>query len=256
MTFIKSIYRGVFSLLPCGMKSALYNLRFRLSSTKLLDARAHYQYSDEHLKFVHILEAMNYLRLAGAGGRLLPQTFFEFGCHSGRTFSAAVNASRYLRMENAEFFAFDSFEGLPQTNETEDGVFKVGTYCTSRKEFVRIVKQKTGLELPDSHIVQGFYCDSLTPKLQAGMPKAGVIHIDVDLYSSTVDVLRFLKPLLVPGSLLVFDDWYAFPGGGLMGERRALTEFLEANPGFAVEPWKAYSTFGQSFFITKVDDLS
>ncbi|MDC0308926.1 TylF/MycF family methyltransferase [bacterium] len=112
------------------------------------------------------------------------------------------------------------------------------------KTVVRILKQKTGVELPDGHIVQGFYCDSLTPELQARMPKAGVIHIDVDLYSSTVDVLRFLKPLLVPGSLLVFDDWYAFPGGGLMGERRALTEFLEANPGFAVEPWKAYSTFG------------
>ena len=37
-----------------------------------------------------------------------------------------------------------------------------------------------------------------------------------------------------------------------MGERKALTEFLEENPGFAVEPWKAYSTFGQSFFVSRV----
>ncbi|MGP1666287.1 MAG: hypothetical protein ACTS5I_10360, partial [Rhodanobacter sp.] len=50
----------------------------------------------------------------------------------------------------------------------------------------------------------------------------------------------------------VFDDWYAFPGGSLMGERRALTEFLAENPSFEVEPWKAYSTFGQSFFVSKV----
>lgn len=240
------------SLLPRGVQNAVYNLRFRFSTSKLIDARAQYQYSDEHLKFVHILEAINYLRVAGAAGRVLPQTFFEFGCHSGRTFSAAVNASQFFRMSNAQFYAFDSFEGLPETNAEEDGYFQTGTFCTSRTEFLRIVREKTGFMLPNSNVVQGFFCDSLTPELQARMPKAGVVHIDVDLYSSTVDVLRFLKPLFVPGTLLLFDDWHAFPGGELKGERKALTEFLEKHPGYAVEPWKAYSTFGQSFFITQV----
>lgn len=239
-------------LLPSGVQNAVDNLRFHFSTPKLFDARAQYQYSDEHLKFVHILEAINYMRVAGAAGRVLPQTFFEFGCHSGRTFSAAVNASHLFRMSNVQFYAFDSFEGLPETNESEDGYFHTGTFCTSRADFVRIVREKTGMQLPDRNIVQGYYSDSLTPELRARMPKAGVVHIDVDLYSSTVDVLRFLKPLLVPGSLLVFDDWYAFPGGSVMGERKALTEFLRANPGFAVEPWKAYSTFGQSFWVTQV----
>src|SRR5207253_1050238 len=150
------------------------------------------------------------------------------------------------------FYAFDSFEGLPETKSEQDGYFKTGTFCTSRMDFVKIVDSKTGLHLDDKFIVQGYYCDSLTTELQARMPKAGVVHIDVDLYSSTVDVLRFVKPLLVQGTLLVFDDWYAFPGGSLMGERRALTEFLDENPNFQVEPWKAYSTFGQSFFVSKV----
>jgi O-methyltransferase len=255
MSSTKTFYRTVLSRLPCFIQDAVSSLRFRIGTPKLLDARAQYQYTDEHLKFVHLLEAMNYLRVAGGAGQVLPQTFFEFGCHSGRTFSAAINASRYLRMDNAEFFAFDSFEGLPATNEAEDGYFQTGTFCTSRADFVRIVKEKTGMLTPDSNIVQGFYCDSLTPALQAHMPKAGVVHIDVDLYSSTVDVLRFLKPLLVSGSLLVFDDWYCFPGGTLQGERKALAEFLEANSDFAVEPWKAYSTFGQSFFVTRVPNI-
>ena len=238
--------------LPSFVQHAVYDLRFRLSTPKLLNAQADYKYSDEHLKFVHILEAINYLRVAGAEGRVLPQNVFEFGCHSGRTISAAINASQFFRMSNVQFYAFDSFEGLPETKEEQDGYFQTGTFCTSLADFVRIVRQNTGLALPEANIVQGFYCDSLTPALQARMPKAGVVHIDVDLYSSTVDVLRFLKPLLVPGSLLVFDDWYCFPAGNHQGERRALTEFLEANPGFAMEGWKAYSTFGQSFFITKV----
>ena len=102
------------------------------------------------------------------------------------------------------------------------------------------------------NLIKGFYSESLTEELKASMPKVGVVHIDVDLYSSTVCVLHFLKSLLVKGSVLVFDDWYAFPGGSFMGERKALNEFLEENPGFAIEPWKSYSTFGQSFFVSRI----
>ena len=93
---------------------------------------------------------------------------------------------------------------------------------------------------------------SLTKKLQDKMPKAGIVHIDVDLYSSTVDVLNFVTPLIVSGSVLIFDDWYAFPGGSKKGERKALEEFLQKTPKFSIETWKSYSTFGKSFFITKL----
>ncbi len=249
---IKSLLRSIRQLLPESMQTFIYKSRFYLSSPKLTSSLFNYTYTDEHVKFVHILEAINYMRVAGVEGNVLPQTFLEFGCHSGRTFCAAVNAAGFFKMSYAEFYAFDSFEGLPETDPVEDGIFQQGTFYTSRKDFVRIVKKKTGLRLTDKNIVQGYYCNSLTPDLQARMPKAGVVHIDVDLYSSTVDVLRFLSPILVQGTLLLFDDWYCYPGGSLKGERRALTEFLAENSGFKVEPWKAYSTFGQSYFVTMV----
>ncbi len=238
--------------MPIFLQNFIYKIRFAISNPKLVSAFDDYNYTDEHLKFVHILEAINYLKVAGSDGEILPQTYFEFGCHSGRTFSAAVNAAKYLRLKEPEFYAFDSFEGLPETKAENDGYFQEGTFCTSRDDFVGIVGKKTDLSLDDKYIVQGYYCDSLTPEVQARMPKAGVVHIDVDLYSSTVDVLEFIKPLLVAGTLLIFDDWYCFPGGSQMGERRALTEFLDENPGFEVEPWKSYSTFGQSFFVSKI----
>ena len=84
------------------------------------------------------------------------------------------------------------------------------------------------------------------------MPKIGIAHIDVDLYSSTVKVLEFITPLLVPGSVILFDDWYCFPASSDMGERKAFNEFLEKNINFKVEEWKAYSTFGKSFLITNI----
>ncbi len=223
----------------------------QLFTPELTDSRDNYRYSDEKSKFVHILEAMNYLRIAGDEAQL-PSVYLEFGCHSARTFSAAVNAARYLSMRDTKFYAFDSFEGLPSTSKAEDGYFERGSFATSKEQFLKLLKVKTGIELHDSHIIKGWYEDTLTLELANTMPKAGVVHIDVDLYSSTVAVMEFIRPLLCNGTVLLFDDWYCFPPGKEMGELRAVNEFTRKYSNFKIQPWKAYSTFGQSFFVTSL----
>jgi len=245
------MFKSLFQILPSFLKKMIRSCIFAFKSPKLLETSKQYKYSDEQLKFVHILECINYLKVAGYKNNL-PQVYFEFGCHSGRTFSSAVNAANYLGLEEANFFAFDSFKGLPKTKENEDGIFQEGEYSTGVQEFKRIVKKNTGLILNNENIIEGFYSDSLSDSLQAKMPKVGIVHIDVDLYSSTVDVLKFIKPLIVKGSILIFDDWYCFPAGEAKGERLALEEFLLENDEFSVEEWKSYSTFGKSFFITSI----
>lgn len=206
-----------------------------------------YRFSDEELKYTHILEAVNYARVAG-----LPNVYFEFGCHSARTFSAAARSAALLEMNDTEFYAFDSFEGLPETSKEEDGIFETGEFNTSIELFKKIVSRKGGLHVKDEHIITGFYENSLTSELQSRLPHVGIVHIDVDLYSSTIEVLNFLKPLLVEGSVILFDDWYCFPPSKDMGEKKALNEFCNENKEFEFESWKAYSTFGKSFFVTKV----
>ena len=119
-------------------------------------------------------------------------------------------------------------------------------------EFKKIVKSKTYYHLKDKNIISGFYNQSLTKNLQSQLPKIGMVHIDVDLYSSTSIVLEFIKPLLVEGSLILFDDWYCFPPSKKMGEAKAFEEFLRINKNIEVQEWKNYSTFGKSFFITKI----
>jgi O-methyltransferase len=243
MTLVQLIKRAT----PSPLKAALKDGYDRLFRRHLYRASRDYKYSDEHLKFVHILEAVNYVRVAE-----LPNVYFEFGCHSARTFSAAVRAAELLEMNDAQFFAFDSFQGLPSVNASDDGYFKSGSFATPIGEFIRLVKNMAGYRVPRENIVEGFFDVSLTGELQRRMPKAGVIHIDVDLYSSTVSVLEFIKPLMVVGSVLLFDDWYCFPPGANKGEMRAFDEFCAVNPSFTVEEWKAYSTFGRSFFVRSV----
>jgi O-methyltransferase len=223
---------------------AVYYLIFR---RKLYGAHKNYTFSDEKLKFTHILEAVNYIRVAG-----LPYNYYEFGCHSARTFSAAASAFKYLKMNQFELYAFDSFEGLPDTIKDKDGYFQGGTFSTSISDFLYLVKRQSGLILNPENCIKGYYENSLTQELQSKMPKAGIVHIDVDLYSSTVEVLEFIKPLMVVGTVLIFDDWYCFSPGESKGEKRAFEEFCIDYPKFKTEKWKNYSTFGKSFFVTNL----
>ena len=57
--------------------------------------------------------------------------------------------------------------------------------------------------------------------------KAAVIYVDCDLYESTVPVLKFIKPFLQRGTIIVFDDWNCFHGDPDRGERRAFKEFMD-----------------------------
>lgn len=240
-------------LLPIALKDLIKDFYYFFLKSKLKKIHELYRFSDENLKLTHILEGINYLRVAGNYGEFIPKTFFEFGCHSGRTFVTAVNSAKYLNLKDIEFFAFDSFQGLPKTISKFDGVFKKGTFKTKLEEFKNIVKNKTYLRLKNQNLTSGFYEKTLNKELQNKLPKIGMVHIDVDLYSSTCEVLNFIKPLLVEGSVILFDDWYCFPVGKEMGESKAFNEFLKENKNFKVEEWKNYSTFGKSFFVKSIN---
>lgn len=233
------------------IKVLISNLKFKLTNSKHTIIRSMYKYSDESEKFTHLMECVNYLRVAGHND-VLPMTYFEFGCHSGRTFSTIVNAFQYLKIDNPKFFAFDSFSGLPKTDDKLDGIFKEGTFNTSVTNFKNIIRKRTYLNPNDINIVEGYYQHTLTIDLQRSLPKIGIVHIDVDLYSSTVVLLEFIKPLLVIGSIIVFDDWFCFPPDGEKGEMRAFNEFCIKYPNFKFVDWKNYSTFGKSLFVTSL----
>jgi len=81
------------------------------------------------------------------------------------------------------------------------------------------------------NVVLGLFDESLTNKIP--IEQAAIVWIDCDLYSSTVPVLKFIKPLLQDGSLVLFDD---FGGTADESERRALREFLSDNPDLTFSP--------------------
>ncbi len=74
---------------------------------------------------------------------------------------------------------------------------------------------------------------------------AHIVHVDCDLYVSTVPVLEFLAPLLGKGSVIIFDDWFSFydePDPWIHGEQRAFNERPlrdRFDPVAMTYPWNA-----------------
>lgn len=171
--------------------------------------------------------------------RPLDGYYMEFGSHEGRTMRLAWRHFHHLF--DWDYVAFDSFEGLPEIEEIDRlPIWQRGKLATSEEEFVRIV---TGAGMPRTRLrtVKGFFDQSLTAQLADKLlpRKAAVIYVDCDLYKSTVPVLRFIRPFLQRGTVVVFDDWNCFHGDPDRGERLAWREFLQANPDLKFEDFVA-----------------
>jgi hypothetical protein len=134
----------------------------------------------------------------------------EFGVATGRTLN---HFARLL--PNKTVHGFDGFDGLPEdwTSRMPKGFF-------ARKNLPRV---RSNCEL-----VVGWFDDTL-PRfvpLCRGAPVA-LLHVDCDLYSSAVTVLNNLKDQIVPGTVIVFDEYLNYPGWQL-DEFRAWQEHVRA----------------------------
>ena len=152
--------------------------------------------------------------------------YLEFGVFQGNSFILAAKLAERHGLKTMRFFAFDSFEGLPEDEGTK---FRKGNYYCPEENFTRTIR-KAGVIVNKVVVVKGWYKQSLTDdtKRKYQLNLAAVIHVDCDLYSSTADVLEFIKDIVQVGTIVIFDDWYAYrdeekPGD--FGEQKAFNEW-------------------------------
>ena len=175
--------------------------------------------------------------------------YLEFGVYRGGSFIHSYRHRRQLfdRYRTAQsrhtddaflnarmrFFAFDSFEGLPPSDQAEIPLHwrGEGAMAFSEPRFLANL-EAAGVDLADVTTVPGYYDASLTPETgpRIGLTQAAVVNVDCDLGGSTVPVLDFLAPFLVDGTVLVFDDWFYYRGHPARGERGAFEAWLARHP--------------------------
>ena len=176
--------------------------------------------------------------------------YYEFGCHRVRTFRMSLSEARKKNLTNINFYAFDSFEGLPDVSDIDKFAgWEKGMLKTSGEMFDKIVKEH-GIYPDRIHKIKGFYKDSLTPALQQDLIRKGsktaIAYIDCDLYESAASVLDFLEPLLQEGAIVCFDDWNVFKADPHRGEKRAFKEFKNRTK-WHFEDFITVGWFGKSF---------
>lgn len=193
-----------------------------------------------------LIKLCSYLRCANLDG-----DYCEFGVYQGKTFALAVQAFHYF-FPKMIFRAFDSFEGLPPFGKKDvinkfDSNFYEGMFKCSKTDFISYLKRKN-IALDSVSVTKGWFKTSL-PKIKEPY-KIAVAWVDCDIYSSTVDVLKFITPRLIQGSVLIFDDWYAFRNIPSHGQQLACKEWLKKNRHIKLNPYFSYGWHGQVFTVS------
>ena len=100
---------------------------------------------------------------------------------------------------------YDSFEGLPSKNVQDvnaAGVdFQAGKLYATKKEFVKQF-QTARLQLPIIH--KGWFDELASKDIPTQLAFA---FLDGDFYASIISSLRLVWPRMIPGSVLLIDDY-------------------------------------------------
>jgi hypothetical protein len=133
----------------------------------------------------------------------------EFGVQTGSTLQIIRNNF------TGRVYGFDSFQGLPENWGTR---FPKGSFPTT-----------TIPNIPNTKLIIGLFQHTLKPFLQHNNQPISVIHLDADLYSSTIYALQHTATHLTNPAILIFDEWHNYEGCE-QHEQRAFHEWISCNP--------------------------
>jgi O-methyltransferase len=161
------------------------------------------------------LERINRLQLTGS--------LAELGVYKGETAKVI-----HHMLPDKKLYLFDSFDGLPHQVIRED--------CDGTVRPYTVKFDQTSPELVKKYIAGNEHVDiriGLFPETAAGLENEtfAFVHIDADLYQSTMDALTFFYPRLKPGGAIVIHDY----NHNWIGVTKAVDEFCSTIPEEVVE---------------------
>lgn len=202
--YIKNKLRNLFYsfIYELSQDIALANQIEALLSTAEFVRKELYNISSVKTRFeVHDIAISN-IKLSHSDGVVL-----EFGVYKGESINYIAK-----KLYNYDVYGFDSFEGLPEfwRDGFDKGTFKLKTLPPVEKNVKLIV---------------GLFEDTLPKFLETEKRNVAYLHIDCDLYSSTKTIFKYLKDRIVSGTVIVFDEFFNYPGWQ-NGEFKAFMEFV------------------------------
>jgi hypothetical protein len=134
-------------------------------------------------------------------------TCAEFGVLEGESIN-------YLARKLPEIYGFDSFEGL---KEDWKGIFAKGHFD---------LKGKMPKVAKNVHLIKGWFHETVPEFLKQHPEPFAFAHIDSDTFEAAEIVLNLIGPQFVPGTVLVFDEFFGYRRWEL-GEFKAWNDYVE-----------------------------
>lgn len=232
------LYRNIKALIRHGLDLIFYKQRLKDSQME----------KHKNLSF-----GVEYVYSGGVEGDIA-----EFGTlhgFSASSISLAMSEFDKRRRPPWRLFLFDSFQGLPVAESQVDrncsnirsGVWGPASWQGLSKEELRRVCARF---LPSERMVfyDGWFKDTL-PQVPPET-RFSMLHIDCDLYQSTVDVLDFCfsNGLLSEGACIFFDDWNDNKATPQLGEREAWFQMV-GRYSVLYSDWGTYGWSGKKFLV-------
>ncbi|KKU22188.1 MAG: hypothetical protein UX34_C0032G0007 [Candidatus Woesebacteria bacterium GW2011_GWF1_46_13] len=179
----------------------------------------------------------------------------EFGVGQGNSWMWQV-LQILNRYPNDVLIGFDSWQGLP---EETPGVWapnrhNKGAFASPKENVIRRMEEMGASLGSQFKLVDGFFSESFTDELRDKIDNLIFVNIDVDIHSSTMQVLRWIRPLLQPGTVIYFDDWLdpidIGKGAPKWGEHLAFEEWSRENPSFKFESIALNDVNQRAFQVT------
>ena len=120
----------------------------------------------------------------------------EFGVWSGNSINFIAS-----QLPSSKVYGFDSFEGLPEAWFGKTG--GIGQFSRDGE----VPRVRDNVEL-----VVGWFDRVLGPFLDTHkFDQIALLHVDCDIFSSTQTVFGYLHEKIVPGTIIVFDEYFNYP---------------------------------------------
>ena len=161
----------------------------------------------------------------------VPGDVVECGVFKGASFARFAMFRDLLSTSVAkQLIGFDAFGPFPKTEHEEDKAYlqgftdSAGDQSITEDMMMEVLRQK---KCDDEVIlVKGNICSTVPEFCQANPHlKISLLNLDTDVYEPAATILDHLYPRIVPGGVLILDDYGVFPG-----ETQAVDEYFADEP--------------------------
>src|SRR4051794_7602227 len=186
----------------------------------------------DHMKLNYLLDAVRYVSTSGIEGDIV-----ECGVWRGGAMLGCALTLDNLGDHGRDLYLYDTYEGMPEPTERDVHLWHGRTAVQELEkrtnksapiwepgliEDVQSAFDETDYPREKLHFIKGKVEETIP---STAPERIAVLRLDTDWYESTRHELEHLYPRLVPGGILIIDDY-----GSWQGSRDATAEYFSEPP--------------------------